>query len=1040
MPPSPAHRPIMDGRADTIRRLNRATLAVLLLLALVVVMACLALAGAAFGDEQFRKAVEATESSQRELAESYLQQARAERVSRQLGSKQRAFQALKASAQIRPSPQAAEEASHVLAITDIGEPSPLWVGAAGTFAAEVDAQFTRYARFGPGHAVSVHDLASNELLRSLPCRASPVAARFSPDGSLLLLREAGGLARIISLQTGQAVFSIQLSQRNGLDNAAIDFSADGKLVALGEIAEGKVRIFEVGSFSELPSLSVPDPENLAFNPVNSGELAVVVRAGTIHLLNVRTGERRWEGSHHSRVYSVAWSADGRSLAGGCEDGSAVRWSMESLQKLAFPANDSSHAIVRLNRTGTLLTTYGWDGFTRLYNARSGQLLRSTQSGLALRFDETGSRLAFRQEPGGIGVWPVAESDIFMSWDVTGAGRKIIFSLAASPDGKWVAAMREDGLRLLDARTGAQAALLPFERLWGQTTEFDPQTGRLFASTPKGLFAWSIVEEEAGARLVQELFVPTINNIGTEWFKLAAGGSHAAVSLSSAHLVYFPLADPGRYVAFPNIPVVRGVAVNAPENEIAISSDAVGTKVFSLKTREPLITLSASDGQLESSRDGKWVCLAANHMAVLHGVPGWREERRFPAASGGSRTGLASFSPDSALLAVTTSESEILLWDLALGREKLRLNLPELRNMNALAFDARSERLFIASRSADFIHQWRFAEAEKQIVALGLSKPAGGHPSAAPAAVESTRFHRVSAMASGALILTLLAALFIIQRHRAALGAFLKSDALLAHKERDLQRAQAELLHSEKMTALGTMAAGIAHDFNNLLSVIRMSNDLIAEAQDKAEVSENVAEIDQAVCQGRQVVRSLLGYAKDGAGEPEFYSAEDLARNLLKLLRKEFLAKLKVDFTASPNLAKACGRPARIEQALLNILINAAEAMKDGGVLTVRVALAERVPPGACLPAEPPCVRISVRDSGPGIPSDALGRIFEPFFTTKTSGARRGTGLGLSLVYSVCENEGVGLAVSSVESEGAEFALYLPLRPPAPCAESTLARP
>ncbi|HYE33100.1 MAG TPA: ATP-binding protein [Methylomirabilota bacterium] len=1034
-PGSPAE-PLLREREQTIQKLRKASIALLGILLVVVALACLALAMAAFGEEQFVRAVEATQLSQQKLAESYLSQARAERVSRSLGSKERALAALRSAAAITNSPQLRQEASDVLALTDLNSPELAWPGKVGTDVADVDRDFTRYLRFGPGNEATLHALQSNEGLHLFGGASRPVRGRFSRDGKLVAIRYADGWVQVWNCTDGTTRFKALVDQ-----GSTIAFDREGKILAVGDARAQKVRLFDTSTGNEGGAIDSAPAEHLVFNPADSRQLGVLTSDGVFAIRNVEDGATVFFARHNSRIVSIAWSDNGRVAAGGCEDGQIVRWDLSSGQALAFRAGDASHPTPTINPTGTLIASQGWDGVTRVHLAASGELLRSTQSGLALGFNRDGTKLAFRKEPGGLGVWGVAQSRALETWNVSGGGRKIIFSISSSADGKWLAVMREDGVRLLRQSDGAVMGHEPLERIWDQSVQFDSRSGRLFGASPSGMHAWAIDEEDGKAVFRQELFVSSPRGLETDWVRISPDGINAAVRLSSAHVICFPLADPKAFVAFPNMPVIRGLALNNARGEVVISSDKFGTRVFSVATGKPVRELSAADGQLQTSADGRWACLAANDRAILYSLPEWREEKSFQVESGGTRSGLVAFSHDSKLLAATLSDSEIVLHDLSAGRERLRLNSMDLGNMNALEFDAKGEALFIATKGADVIHKWNFAGVEAELVSLGLDGRRHAEvPAAAPSA-RVQRFQKIAGLILTTLILTLAAVLFVLHRHRAMLSELMAKETLIVRKSRDLELAQAELLHSEKMTALGTMAAGIAHDFNNLLSVIRMSNDLIGESRDRKEIRENVAEIEQAVTQGRQVVRSLLGYTRENAGEAQHYSAEEMTRNLLRLLRKQFLANIQVKVVAEPNLPPVFGHAARIEQALLNIIVNAAEAMPNGGAISVRLSMVKSVPAAVRLrpTGAEEYLRISLKDTGPGIAPDQIGRIFEPFYTTKNGGPKRGTGLGLSLVYAVCEKEGAGLQVASAPDEGAEFSIYLPIAASQnPCAESTVA--
>ena len=171
---------------------------------------------------------------------------------------------------------------------------------------------------------------------------------------------------------------------------------------------------------------------------------------------------------------------------------------------------------------------------------------------------------------------------------------------------------------------------------------------------------------------------------------------------------------------------------------------------------------------------------------------------------------------------------------------------------------------------------------------------------------------------------------------------------------------------------------------------------------------------------------MLGYSRRPVDAIEDFSVARVVGDTVALLSRQFLSGLTLDLQLNPAMPPVFGSPTRLEQVLLNLLVNASEAMKSNGTLTVSARLSDN-PRAAVLAPKPASayVEIAVSDSGPGISAEALPRIFEPFFTTKTAGAERGTGLGLSMVYAIAKQDGWGLDVRSEAGNGATFRLLLP---------------
>ncbi len=300
---------------------------------------------------------------------------------------------------------------------------------------------------------------------------------------------------------------------------------------------------------------------------------------------------------------------------------------------------------------------------------------------------------------------------------------------------------------------------------------------------------------------------------------------------------------------------------------------------------------------------------------------------------------------------------------------------------------------------------------------------------------------VSIACAGAVAALFFAAL-AFNRHWRLLRSYAEVEQKVAERTHELEIAGRELLQSQKMTALGTLAAGIAHDFNNILSIIKGSAQLIEENPGNPEkIRTRVDRIKTVVEQGAGIVKAMLGFSS-GAGEhPGLCDLNAIARDTLKLLGDRFLREVEVKFKPAPDLPEIHASKSLIQQILLNFIFNAAEAMAapalrpspamEGGRKQVALATQqlERLPEGLALAPKPApaYVSVSVHDFGCGIPPENLPRIFEPFFTTKALSARRGTGLGLSMVYELAKKTGAGLAVESALDQGSTFTLILPVR-------------
>ena len=257
-----------------------------------------------------------------------------------------------------------------------------------------------------------------------------------------------------------------------------------------------------------------------------------------------------------------------------------------------------------------------------------------------------------------------------------------------------------------------------------------------------------------------------------------------------------------------------------------------------------------------------------------------------------------------------------------------------------------------------------------------------------------------------------------------------SDRQRARQER--KRLEYQLLQSQKLESIGTLAGGIAHDFNNMLTVI-MGNVQMALENNPPNSADNplLIQIEQAAIHATQLTRHLLTFSRRQPIERRLIDLNGTIRDLLRMLMRIIGEDVAIDLALAPELPRILADPAQIQQVLMNLAVNARDAMPGGGRLQLTTDTV-RLPAqaGGFVPVieEGYFVRLVVGDTGVGIDTTTQLRIFEPFFTTKEHD--RGTGLGLSVVYGIVQQHGGAIGVESAPGHGATFTIVLPL-PTAP---------
>jgi PAS domain S-box-containing protein len=242
--------------------------------------------------------------------------------------------------------------------------------------------------------------------------------------------------------------------------------------------------------------------------------------------------------------------------------------------------------------------------------------------------------------------------------------------------------------------------------------------------------------------------------------------------------------------------------------------------------------------------------------------------------------------------------------------------------------------------------------------------------------------------------------------------------------------QQQLFQAQKMEALGTLAGGIAHDFNNLLSVILGFASLARQRLRSSDpLQESMAMIEQSAQRAGDLTRQLLGLARPERQQVKPVCVDDVLERVRRMVARTFDRNIAVAVLRGAEPLWVNAEPSYLEQALLNMCINARDAMPQGGTLTLQACSVdlEDQSPELHVSGKPGCyARISVEDTGVGITPEALPRVFEPFFTTKEPG--QGTGLGLAMVYGFVKNHDGLVKVESEPGHGARFTISLPLIP------------
>jgi two-component system cell cycle sensor histidine kinase/response regulator CckA len=238
----------------------------------------------------------------------------------------------------------------------------------------------------------------------------------------------------------------------------------------------------------------------------------------------------------------------------------------------------------------------------------------------------------------------------------------------------------------------------------------------------------------------------------------------------------------------------------------------------------------------------------------------------------------------------------------------------------------------------------------------------------------------------------------------------------------LRESEEKLRQSQKMEAVGRLAGGIAHDFNNLMTAVIGYSELLEKSiQRGTDESRSLGEIRSAAERAASLTGQLLTFSRRQVLKPRIVDMNDMVRRMERMLLRVLGPDVELSTQLDPDLQPIRADPLQIEQVILNLAVNARDAMERGGQLVLSTCA---LPPDPDHPPQPAMVRLVVQDAGSGMSDEVRSRLFEPFFTTKDVG--RGTGLGLATVYGIVQQSGGTISVESELGRGSSFTIDLPV--------------
>jgi signal transduction histidine kinase len=1020
-------------RAEIRRSLLRVSSAGLVVVLVVVGLAVAAVL-AAFRAQQHAQEVEAaTTRAEDELRNSYLAQSRAGRLSGVMGSKGSGLAAVTAAARIRPGIEARSEAIAHLALLDLRDAGLLWKQPGSGYLVVFDPSLEQFAMGVSASEFIIGRVADQHIV----CRHTNSLARldrplkFSPDGRHLAVAYRDQSLMVFDIAAQRPAFRAKSS---GVVRG-VSFSPDGALTAFVH-ADHSVRLVRTADGEEVHRLQ-PDGSPFLVQFDSTGTRLAIAADRRLQVMDWATNKTVLRLTHDAALSALAWS--GPMLAFGDDQGEMVIRHEVARTQRRFVAHKGRVTDLIFSADAEQVLSASYDGSTRMWDAHSSRLVVSTTIGYARQISRDGRRIAYANAQGW-GLWDVERPAGYRTLHTVDGSKPVVLHLDFSADGRLLTLAKEGVLRIADLETG-EFLLNHRETGLVAWAHFLPD-GRTLLTAPKGaldLRPFSFATN-GGARRIElspgrRIELP--GGISAGIGSMSPDRRKAVFPLDRSSLGVVELQEPYSLKRFEGSSRALRPALGPGDSWMVSGSlHGAGTLLWDAATGEKRRRLSSGNAYCFANADGSLVAVAGSDTCRVFDTHSWEVVKEISSERGTELPNYAAFSADGCLFAIVKENSRVQLWDPRSWREIADLISPDPQIISWLAFSPDTKRLAVAT-NRDRVELWDLGTLRAELGRIGLDWSDDAEESAAnqatPAAPPDAPASPVPLLlvaAAGGVALVLLCAGFVLRRQRELMRAFFDVDRQMEQRTQQLEVAQAEILHGQKMKALGTLAAGIAHDFNNLLSIIRMANRLTAkQAQADPEVQDNVRLVEKAVGQGKQLVNAMLGYSREPAGEQGPCSLAEVVENAVGLLSKQFLSGIDLQLDLDRNLPPVSVAQGRLEQILLNLVVNASEAMKGRGALRIAVQAAKQAPGGWVLaPAQTGrCVQLVVADTGPGIAPDILPRIFEPFFTTKNAGATRGTGLGLSMVYTLAQNEGFGLRVETEVGQGTTFSILISIK-------------
>ena len=707
--------PIDAKRDSTVYVLRKTLRRYRAAIAVASVVLIVAMAGTVFSSIYWRRAVREKAVATSRLWDSYLAQARAGRFSGRPGQRFASLDALKRAATIRPSSELRNEAIACMALPDVrGLHEWPWDKARGTpqFSPGLD----RFVMTTKDGSLAVCDVADKRVIHEIGFHSDrSVACDWTAAGDRFAFNAAG----VIHIwDESQSDSTVQLAQSVRL----FDLRDDGRWITSFDAARRfETRDLDTDGRSSFVLEHDSDLRFMRLNPVLP-LLAVGYTDGSMQVLNTQTGRllHKLEAGAWTANQVGAWSPDGRHFAMAFDDGSVRVWDGENGEIVAgFQAHTSNALVVGFSKWNHVFATWGWDGRTRLWDARDWAPLL-TIPGRAVMLSSAGDRVALRR----------VESETELEWEILElahgrqchrlAGEKITdgrdgaHGVSVAPNGRLLATGTDNGIRFWDLAAGQQVAHLDVGR--ADFVAFHPTRSVLFTCDETGIHEWPMVDGDDGV---------TVGPPKRLWDKgymaLSHDGSLIAIKDGPDHASVIESSGSRVLAQFSGHAMMNSIDIS-PNNAWAVTGawqgrDAV---VWDAAKGEPIRRLDIpANNNVVVSPDGQWLLTSTDTENILWDTKTWVVRRRFPRVRQSGLTGHTAFSPDGRIVAVQDSLETIQLIDLQRSEVIARLEHPEALRLAAMVFAPDNTRLICATKQGHIVYVWDLRAVRRGLRAMSL---------------------------------------------------------------------------------------------------------------------------------------------------------------------------------------------------------------------------------------------------------------------------------------------------------------------------------